>query len=190
VGLYPSKDECTPLYWFGADLGPHRYEKNQELRQELLTAIFKRHHIPSREIDALEEIYASLQPVDDQQLFQIFVPKIVTRNARGQPEPLIDQMFYLSHKIGRPTYYLGRIRPSELLEKYQKNPGQIPGFLQLQGRLLFTNEGLLNAQSGIRVQTYTLPRASQTRIAHYQDQLKRWAKRVLAPWLALQAHKP
>lgn len=179
VGLYPSKDECTPLYWFATDLGPHRYERNKQLRSDLLEVILRRHHIPTHEVEALERIHATLQPADGQQLFQIFVPKVMVPDARGKKQPLIDQIFYLSHKIGRPAYYLDRRRPSEVLETYRDDPSQIPGFLQLQGRLVFTKHGMLDPKSGIRIRTYYLPGASRRRMGEYHARLQNWAKRVL-----------
>lgn len=179
VGLYPAKDECSPLYWFAPDLGPHQYADHQLLRRVPLEAILQRHHIPPGEIEAIELIYSELEQVDDQLLLQIFVPKVVTVDSQGGAQPLIDQILYLSHKIGRPAYYLRGLRPSELLEIYRENPSHIPGFLQLQGRLVFTKQGLMNAESGIRVRTYYLPGASPRRIAAYLQRLDRWANRVI-----------
>lgn len=181
--LYPSEDECTPLYWFAPDLGYHQHEKSEELRKELLIPILKRHGIPSTELQELEKIYSSLQPVDDHLLFQIMIPKRL-EEREGRKQPLLDTLFYLSHKIGRPAYYLGRVRPSEILESYRRDPQKIPGFVQLQGRLLFTTGGLLDPKSGIQVVTYYLPGASQQRIEGYQKRLQQWAKRVSLTQLA------
>lgn len=181
--LYPSEDECTPLYWFAPDLGYHQHEKSEELRKELLIPILKRHGIPSTELQELEKIYSSLQPVDDHLLFQIMIPKRL-EEREGRKQPLLDTLFYLSHKIGRPAYYLGRVRPSEILESYRRDPQKIPGFIQLQGRLLFTTGGLLDPKSGIQVVTYYLPGASQQRIEGYQKRLQQWAKRVSLTQLA------
>ena len=177
-GLYASKDECTPLYWFAPNLGYHRKVKNEALRREMLEPILRQRGIPLSEIDELEALYRALQPEDDQLLFQIFVPRRLVWNEQQKEEPLIDSIFYLSHKVGRPAYYLGPVRPSELLEDYRNDVSQIPGFLQLQGRLVFTQEGLLNPYSGIRMRTYYLPGASQERLTQYSQALKDWVKRV------------
>lgn len=171
-GFYPSKDECTPLYWFSNNLGYHRQVRDRDLRREFLVPLLKSHGIPLTEIEKLERIYSTLQPVDDQLLFQILIPK----RAKVHGEPLIDTLFYFSHPIGRPAYYLGRVRPSKLLEVYRNQPTAIPGFVQLQGRLWFTREGLLDPHSGIKILVYYLPGTSQQRIAAYRQQLSHWAR--------------
>lgn len=178
-GLYPSKDECTPLYWYATDLGYHRKLKSEALRKEMLESILRSEGIPVSEVKELEKIYRMLEPVDDQLLFQIVVPKRMLKDAQGKEQPFLDTFFYLSHKLGRPAYYLGPVRPSKLLEVYQSDPGQIPGFLQLQGRFIFTNEGLLSPDSGVRMYTYYLPGASKERIARYKQKLREWAEHQL-----------
>lgn len=168
-GLQATKDECALLYWFSPVLGSHRKQRNQDLRRQILVPILQRHGIPIQEIDKLEQIHAMLQPADDELLLQIMVPK-----------SMVDGLFYLSRPVGRPAYYLGFVQPSKVLKEYQADPSHIPGFLQLQGRLLFTEEGLLNPDSGIRVVTYYLPGASKERIAAYKQQIKAWAKRQVS----------
>lgn len=172
LGLYPTKDECTPLYWFAENLGYHQFETNQALREEKLLPILDRYNISRSEYQTLENIYKTLKPEDDQLLFQILVPKEHTSPSKQRA---LNRFFYISHPVGRPAYYLQPLLASEVLDLYQRSPLFLPAFLQLQGRFLFTEEGMLNPQSGIRMFVYQLPHASQERIQRYLSLLDQWA---------------
>lgn len=171
-GLYPTKDECTPLYWFAEKLGYHQFETSKTLREEKLLPILDRYNISRSEYATLKRIYNTLQPEDDQLLFQILVPK---QPHSPSQQRALNRFFYISHPVGRPAYYLQPLLASEVLDLYQRSPLFLPAFLQLQGRFLFTEEGMLNPHSGIRMFVYHLPHASYARIKHYLFLLNQWA---------------
>lgn len=173
LGLHPTKHECTPLYWFAENLGYHQFEAAKTLRDEKLSPILERYGIPQSELQTLETIYQTLQPEDDQLLLQIFVPKDLHKQDHQQRA--LNRFFYISHPVGRPAYYLGPLFASQVLDRYQNSLGFLPAFLQLQGRFVFTEEGLLNPQSGIRMRVYQLPSASSQRIERYLFLLNQWA---------------
>lgn len=173
LGLYPTKHECTPLYWFAQNLGYHQFEAAKTLRQAKLLPILERYGIPSDQLQALEAIYQTLQPEDDQLLLQILVPREYRKTS---DESFLNRFFYISHAVGRPAYYLSPLLATQVIERYQRSPLSLPAFLQLQGRFLFTEEGLLNPHSGIRILVYHLPKASKQRIDSYLTRLKVWAR--------------
>ena len=103
LGLYPTKHECTPLYWFAENLGYHQFEPARTIRDEKLGLILERYGIPNSELQNLEAIYSTLKPEDDQLLLQIFVPKEQNKPADQRS---VNHFFYISHPVGRPAYYL------------------------------------------------------------------------------------
>lgn len=174
LGLYPTKHECTPLYWFAENLGYHQFEAAKTLRDEKLGPILERYGIPQSELQTLESIYETLRPEDDQLLLQIFVPRDLHKPANQRA---LNRFFYISHPVGRPAYYLESLLASQVLDRYQNSLSLLPGFLHLQGRFVFTEEGLLNPQSGIQMRVYHLPSASSQRIECYLSLLNQWAMR-------------
>lgn len=113
------------------------------------------------------------------------------------PKDKVDQVAYLSHAFGTP--YRQPLIPSvfdakrkrhtaisPILELYRTNPEQINkdgGYTldQLQARMVFSRDFLVNPESGIVIYRYAA--ADEKELANYHKRLKRIMKEVLIHWL-------
>lgn len=120
-------------------------------------------------------------------LFQIFVPK-----------NKVDQYVYLSHDYGTP--YRAVIEPSvydyakqrhtkisSVLDQYIKDPMSIPNFDLMQARMLMSQDGILNPNSGVKIFRYIT--ASDENILKYRKSVKDLAFTVFSDALKNKTFK-
>jgi len=116
-------------------------------------------------------------------LFQIFIPI-----------HLVDRIAFAAQRLGTPyrnelllPHYFNHEKKrypalTPILDMYKNNPTQFGMTLdRLQGRLLFSQDGLLNPESGIELYRYST--ACQKEVQKYERSLKKLTKQIFAQWL-------
>lgn len=120
----------------------------------------------------------SLITTTEGNLFQIFIPK-----------DKVDQYVYLSHSFGTPyrPVIVGSVfdpkrnrhtKISSVIDAYLKNPAVITDFDKLQARVLMSQDGILNPESGVKIFRYIA--ASDEAIQKYQQVVKEFASKVFS----------
>jgi|GEM_PF-4483751 len=115
-------------------------------------------------------------------LLQIFIPK-----------ETVDEYVYLSEPLGNPyrkelisdiydSKLQRHIRISPILEQYQRNPNLLGNFDELQARILLSQDGLLNPESGILIFKYTTACKYARQV--YQKQLAEIVAAIFADFFA------
>lgn len=140
--------ECTFNFFVkSCNIAPPRFTKTLE-------EFFEGYGFPSSFIEELHKLYEKYKTFEGN-LIQIFIPK-------GK----IDECAYLSLPFGRPynepivdnLFDQKKKRHSSMgaiLDKYYRLPQSMPNLDRLQGRLIISNETLLNPNYGIQMYRYT-----------------------------------
>lgn len=182
---YSNFGECTFKYFF----------KNRSIKappiENLLIAIFDHFGFDKKEITTLLKLNEQIT-TEEGSLFQIFVP-----------QSMVDQISYAAKRLGAPYRDPDLMSPlfnhkkqrytalSPILEVYRNNPMSISDRLdRLQGRLLFSQNVLLNPQSGVKIFRYTT--ISPEKLQQYQHKLTKLTKHIFKKWLknALKGKQP
>ena len=158
-GNYDQDQESTLHYW---DTHTGAQPPPIEL---LLEEIVTHFGMDVSEVKTLMEIYEPIR-FDDSALIAIFIPK---------DRPLLDEIMYLSSAYYAPVPY-DDLRPSQLLDLYEKDVLAVRDYRHLQGRLVMTRQGLLNPHSGIRFLSLDAVNAEQRSL--YKQQLAAWVEKT------------
>lgn len=167
--------ECTFKYFF--------MDKSIKLPllQHLFVDIFDYNGFDKKYIETLIKLN-SLIETKEGSLYQIFVPK-----------NKVDQIAFAAQRLGTPyrkpvieryfDVYKGRHSAlTPILEIYRTTPTSIIDVLDhLQGRLLFSQDILLNPTSGVKIFRYTTIDPEKLKLYRYE--LKKVTRRLFKKWL-------
>lgn len=167
--------ECTFKYFFmGKSI-------KKPLIENLLLDIFDHNDFDKKYIETLFKLNAFIETKEGS-LYQLFVPK-----------DKVDQIAFVAQRLGTPyrkpvianyfDFFKQRHRGlTSILEAYCNAPTTIIDVLdRLQGRLLFSQDILLNPTSGVKIFRYTTIPHEKLKI--YQYELKKVCKRIFKRWL-------
>ena len=167
--------ECTFKYFFSNKSVKAPVIKN------LFTELFDYFHFNKKYIEQLLPLNALIK-TQEGTLYQIFVPY-----------HLVDQIGFAAQRLGSPyrtpvilsdfNYSKQRhLHLTPLLYEYCNNPANIAHALdKIQGRLLFSQNALLNPNCGIKIIRYTTIKNENH--AEYEKQLKKLTKHIFKQWL-------
>lgn len=167
--------ECTFKYFFA----------NKSIKapvvKGLFAELFDHFNINKKYIERLLEL-SNLIKTEEGSLFQIFVPN-----------HLVDRISFAAQRLGSPyrtplifsdfDYTKQRhLRLTPLLDAYRNSPESIAHLMdRVQGRLLFSQDVLLNPNSGVKIIRYTT--IDQAKQAEYKKQFKKLTKHIFKGWL-------
>lgn len=139
-------------------------------------------------INYLDQLLALTTLITTQEgnLLQIFTPK-----------NKVDDYVYVSQDYGTPIRYpiehtifdhakSRHIKISPILDLYTKNPTLIREFDRLQARILLSQDGILNPDSGVKIFRYTT--IPETNMVHYKKQLRELVSKMMSQWLETNAN--
>lgn len=172
--------ECTFKYFFS----------NKSIKppvvENLFIELFKHFDINQKYIPQLMQL-ADLIQTEEGSLYQIFIPK-----------QLVDQVAFPAQRLGSPFrtpvilsdfdhFNQRHMSFSPLLETYRNNPESIAHIMdRIQGRLLFSQDVLLNPNSGVKIIRYTT--IPSDKLSTYKKQFKKLTNHIFKRWLKKIMH--
>jgi hypothetical protein len=168
---YSNFGECTFKYFF-----KNKSIKMVDLKQ-LLEGIFEHFGYNKKYVADLLALSKTIE-TNEGSLFQIFVPidkvDTITFAAQRLGTPYRNSLFMphlFNHKLQRyPTL-------TPILDAYRNYPGQFGLDLdRLQGRILFSQDLLLNPKSGIQIFRYTT--INLVKLKNYETELKKLTEKI------------
>lgn len=169
--------ECSFKYFFdnkSVKMKPHQIEG-------LIHTIFSHFGFSAKHIAELMTIGKIIE-TQEGSLFQIFIPK-----------EFVDKIGFTAQRLGTPyrmpivSDYFDSLKQrhtalTPILDAYTQYPGSISDVMdRLQGRLLFSQDVLLNPQCGVIIIRYTT--INPAVLQQYEVQLKKYTQSLFKKWL-------